>query len=86
MSIIGWILLGLISGFFASKVVNHSGKGLFMDMILGVVGAIVGGVAFRLVGQPGVTGFNLWSVFVSVIGAILVLLAYRAVSGRHSHA
>jgi uncharacterized membrane protein YeaQ/YmgE (transglycosylase-associated protein family) len=86
MSIIAWILLGLISGFIASKVVNGSGEGLLTDMVLGVVGAIVGGGAFHMLGQTGVTGFNLWSVFVSVIGAVLVLVAYHALSGRRSHA
>jgi uncharacterized membrane protein YeaQ/YmgE (transglycosylase-associated protein family) len=57
-----------------------------MDMVLGVVGAIVGGAVFHLVGQTGVTGFNLWSLFVSVTGAVLVLVVYHAVSGRRSHA
>jgi uncharacterized membrane protein YeaQ/YmgE (transglycosylase-associated protein family) len=86
MSIIGWIFLGLISGFIGSKVVNGSGQGLVRDMILGVVGAVVGGGVFRFVGQTGVTGFNVWSVFVAVIGAILVLVAYHAVAGRRSRA
>jgi uncharacterized membrane protein YeaQ/YmgE (transglycosylase-associated protein family) len=82
MSIIAWILLGLISGFIASKVVNGTGEGLILDMVLGVVGAFVGGAAFHLVGQVGVTGFNLWSVFVAVLGSIAVLAAYHAVRGR----
>ncbi len=82
MSILAWILLGLVSGFIASKMVNGSGEGLLMDMVLGVVGAFVGGAAFHLVGQTGVTGFNLRSVFVSVVGSILVLVAYHAVRGR----
>jgi len=82
MSIIAWILLGLVSGFLASKVVNGSGEGLVLDMVLGVVGAFVGGAAFHLVGQTGVTGFNIWSIFVSVVGSILVLVAYHAVRGR----
>ena len=81
MSIIAWILLGIISGFIASKVVNGSGKGAIMDMVLGVIGAFVGGGLFHLVGHVGVTGFNLWSVFVSVIGAIVVLVAYHALTG-----
>ena len=82
MSIVAWILLGLLSGFIASKLVNGSGEGLLLDMLLGVVGAFVGGAAFHLVGQTGVTGFNLWSVFVSVLGSILVLVAYHAIRGR----
>src|SRR5207253_2137659 len=68
MSILGWLLLGLLSGFIASKIVNGTGEGLFRDMILGVVGAFVGGAAFHLMGHTGVTGFNVWSLFVSVIG------------------
>jgi uncharacterized membrane protein YeaQ/YmgE (transglycosylase-associated protein family) len=82
MSIIAWIFMGIISGFVASKVVSGSGKGLVTDLILGVVGAVVGGAAFHLLGQSSVTGFNLWSVFVSALGAAAVLLAFRAVSGR----
>ena len=82
MSIIAWIFMGIISGFIASKVVSGSGKGLVMDLILGVVGALVGGAAFHLLGERGVTGFNLWSVFVSVIGAAAVLVVFRAVAGR----
>lgn len=82
MSIIAWILLGLVSGFIASKFVNGRGEGLFFDMVLGVVGAFVGGAAFHLIGRAGVTGFNVWSLFVSVMGSILVLAAYHAVRGR----
>lgn len=82
MSILAWILLGILSGFIASKLVNGRGAGIVMDMVLGVIGAVVGGVVFSLVGQSGVTGFNLWSVFVSVIGATLALVIYHAVAGR----
>jgi len=84
MSIIAWIVMGLISGFIASKVVNRSGQDRWMDMALGVLGALVGGVMFHLVGRTGVTGLNLWSVFVSAIGAVSVLVLYHAVSGRRS--
>lgn len=81
MSILAWILLGLISGFIASKLVGGSGAGLVMDLVLGVVGAFVGGGVFHLIGHVGVTGFNLWSVFVSVIGAVIVLVVYHAIAG-----
>jgi len=84
MSIIAWVLLGVLSGFLASKVVNGTGEGLFLDMVLGVVGAFVGGAAFHLIGRTGVTGFNLWSLFVSVLGSILVLVAYHALRGRRA--
>ena len=84
MSVIGWIILGLISGFIASKIVNKSGQGFFMDIVLGIVGAIVGGVIFSALGIGGITGFNLWSMVVAVIGAIVVLVIYHWVSGRRA--
>ena len=86
MTIFAWILLGIAAGFLASKIVNSSGGGLFLDMVLGVVGAFVGGLAFHLIGKTGVTGFNLWSLFVAVVGATVVLLVYHAVGGRRTHA
>lgn len=79
MSIIGWIILGLIAGFIASKIVNKSGEGLVMDVVLGVIGALVGGWLFNIIGHVGVTGVNLWSMFVAVIGSVIVLLAYHAI-------
>ncbi len=79
MSILAWILLGLISGFIASKLVNHSGQGMLMDILLGVFGAFVGGWLFTLLGSTGVTGFNLWSVFVAVMGAVVTLVVAHAV-------
>jgi len=82
MSIIGWIVLGLIAGFIASKIVNKTGEGIILDIVLGIVGAVVGGFLFDAIGQVGITGFNLWSMFVSVIGAIVVLLVYHAVFRR----
>ena len=80
MSIIAWIVLGLASGFIASKIVSGAGSGILMDLVLGVLGAVLGGVLFRFLGEPGVTGFNLWSALVSTTGAVLVLLAYHALS------
>jgi uncharacterized membrane protein YeaQ/YmgE (transglycosylase-associated protein family) len=85
MSIFGWILLGLISGFVASKIVNRTGEGFFLDIILGIVGAIVGGFLFTAVGASGVTGFNLYSMVVAVIGAIVVLVIYHALFRRHAY-
>jgi uncharacterized membrane protein YeaQ/YmgE (transglycosylase-associated protein family) len=85
MSIIGWIILGLISGFIASKIVNRTGEGFFLDIVLGIVGAIVGGFIFTAVGATGVTGFNLYSMFVAVIGAIVVLVLYHALFNRRAY-
>ena len=82
MGILAWLLLGLIAGFIASKIVNKTGEGLILDIVLGIVGAFVGGWLFSFFGHTGVTGFNLYSMFVAVIGAIVVLLVYHAVVRR----
>lgn len=82
MSILGWIVLGLISGFIASKVVNKTGEGVILDIVLGIVGAVVGGWLFTAMGSAGVTGFNLYSMFVAVVGAIVVLILYHLVFRR----
>ena len=79
MSFVAWIILGLVAGFVGSKIVNKTGEGLFLDIILGIVGAIVGGWLFSMFGASGVTGFNLYSLAVAVVGAIVVLVAYHAV-------
>jgi uncharacterized membrane protein YeaQ/YmgE (transglycosylase-associated protein family) len=84
MSIIGWLVLGLISGFIASKIVNDAGQGLVLNIVLGIVGAIVGGFVFSTFGGAPVTGFNLYSMFVAVIGAIVVLFLYHLIAGRRS--
>jgi uncharacterized membrane protein YeaQ/YmgE (transglycosylase-associated protein family) len=82
MGIIAWLVLGLIAGFIASKIVNHTGSGMIMDIILGVVGAFVGGLVFNFFGAAGVTGFNIYSAIVAVIGAVIVLFVYHALIGR----
>jgi uncharacterized membrane protein YeaQ/YmgE (transglycosylase-associated protein family) len=81
MGLISWIVLGLIAGFIGSKIVNKTGEGLVLDIVLGVVGAVVGGYLFNLFGAQGVTGLNLWSLLVAVIGAIVVLMIYRLIAG-----
>ena len=78
MSILAWIILGLLAGFIGSKLVNKQGEGMFLDIILGVVGAVVGGWLFNKFGAVGVTGLNLYSLLVAVIGAVVVLLIYHA--------
>jgi uncharacterized membrane protein YeaQ/YmgE (transglycosylase-associated protein family) len=82
MSVLGWIVLGLIAGFIASKIVNKTGEGAILDIILGIAGALVGGYLFNAFGGIGVTGFNLWSMFVAVIGAIVILVIYHAIARR----
>ena len=82
MGVISWIILGLIAGWIASKFVNKTGSGMMMDIALGVVGAIVGGVIAGFFGMNGVTGLNIWSLIVAVIGAVVVLWIYHAVVAR----
>ena len=74
MTVIGWIILYLIAGFFASKIVNRQGAGLLMDIAIGIVGAFLGGLLFDWFGLTGLTGLNIWSFFVAIVGAITLLL------------
>jgi len=82
MSILAWLVLGLIAGFIASKVVNKSGEGVVLDIVLGIIGAFVGGWLFTNFGAAGVTGLNLYSMLVAVVGAVVVLVVYHAVFRR----
>jgi uncharacterized membrane protein YeaQ/YmgE (transglycosylase-associated protein family) len=84
MSILAWIVLGLIAGFIGSKLVNKTGQGIVLDIVLGIVGAVVGGYLFSIFGAHGVTGVNLYSLFVAVIGAVVVLVLYHAMRGGAS--
>jgi uncharacterized membrane protein YeaQ/YmgE (transglycosylase-associated protein family) len=82
MGIIAWLILGLIAGYIASRIVNKAGEGLILDLVLGIVGALVGGFLFSVFGASGVTGLNLYSIVVAIIGAIVVLVIYHAIFGR----
>jgi len=84
MGILSWIILGLIAGFIGSKIVDHRGQGFWIDLALGIIGALVGGFLFSLFGATGVTGLDLWSMIVATVGAIVVLLIYNAVMGSRS--
>jgi uncharacterized membrane protein YeaQ/YmgE (transglycosylase-associated protein family) len=84
MSIIAWLVVGLIAGFLGSRVVNKSGEGLVLDIVLGIVGAVVGGYVFNLLGFSGATGINIYSIFVAFIGAVIVLVIYHAVVRRRA--
>ncbi len=84
MSIISWIILGVIAGFLGSKIVNRTGQGLMLDIALGIVGAIVGGLIFSAFGASGVTGLNIYSLVVAVIGAVVVLWAYHQIAGNRA--
>lgn len=82
MSFLAWIILGLIAGFIGSKIVNKRGEGILLDIILGILGAIVGGFVFRLFGASGVTGLNIYSLIVAVVGSIVFLLIYHTIFRR----
>jgi len=82
MGVFSWIILGLIAGFIGSKIVDKQGQGFWLNIVLGIVGALVGGFLFSLFGAGGVTGVNLWSMLVAIVGSIVVLLLYNAVAGQ----
>ena len=82
MGIISWIILGLIAGFIGSKIVESEGQGFWLNIALGIVGALVGGFLFDLIGASGVTGLNIYSMIVAILGSIVVLLIYNALTGR----
>ena len=82
MSFLAWIVLGLLAGFIGSKIVNKTGEGVFLDIVLGIVGAVVGGWLFNTFGAAGVSGLNLYSLLVAVVGAVVILFVYHAFSRR----
>ena len=79
MNILAWLVLGIISGFVASKIVNKTGEGLIRDLILGIIGAVVGGWIMESLGKVGVTGFNIYSFAVAILGAVVVLVVFHTV-------
>jgi uncharacterized membrane protein YeaQ/YmgE (transglycosylase-associated protein family) len=82
MSILGWVVLGLISGFIASKAISGRGAGCFADITLGLIGAVVGGWLFSYFGHHDPMRFNLTSMVIAIIGAVIVLLVWHAITGR----
>jgi uncharacterized membrane protein YeaQ/YmgE (transglycosylase-associated protein family) len=78
MSFLAWIVLGLAAGFIGSKLVNRRGEGILLDILLGVVGSMVGGWLFHVFGAAGVNGLNIYSLFVAVIGSVAFLVTYHA--------
>jgi uncharacterized membrane protein YeaQ/YmgE (transglycosylase-associated protein family) len=85
MSLLSWILLGLIAGFLASKIVNRRGEGIFLDIVLGIAGAVAGGYLFTFFGAGRVTGLNIYSVLVATMGAVLVLVVYHGIRRATGH-
>jgi uncharacterized membrane protein YeaQ/YmgE (transglycosylase-associated protein family) len=85
MGWLAWLIVGALSGWLASMVMGtNRQQGLLMDIIVGIVGAFIGGVLFSVIGAPGATGFNIWSVFVSFIGAVVLLGLLRMFTGRRA--
>ncbi|MDQ0395453.1 GlsB/YeaQ/YmgE family stress response membrane protein [Labrys monachus] len=83
MSWIAWIILGLIAGFIGSKIVNRTGAGVLIDIVIGIVGALIGGyISTNFLGGPPVTGVNFTSLLIAVAGSIILLLIYNAVARR----
>ena len=80
MGILAWIFLGGIAGWIASMIMKtDASQGIFLNIIVGVIGAMIGGFTFGLFGGAGVTGFNLYSLLVSVVGAVVLLYIVRLV-------
>jgi uncharacterized membrane protein YeaQ/YmgE (transglycosylase-associated protein family) len=82
MGILSWIVLGAIAGWIASLIVNRAGEGVIVDILLGIAGGLIGGWVFNAMGSTGVTGFNFWSLFVAIIGAVILLVLYHALIRR----
>lgn len=83
MSFVAWIILGLVAGFIASKLVDNQGQGVVMDILLGMLGAVMGGWLFTTFGMAGVRDFNPYSLMVATFGAAVLLIGYHAVTRGH---
>jgi uncharacterized membrane protein YeaQ/YmgE (transglycosylase-associated protein family) len=83
MGWLAWLIVGAVAGWLASIVMKtNRHQGLLMDILVGIVGAFIGGFLFSQLGSSGVTGFNIWSLFVAFTGAVVLLAAIRLLSGR----
>ena len=79
MSILSWLILGLIGGFVGSKIINGHGEGLLMDIALGIAGAVVGGFLLSQFNLGGISGLNIPSMFAAIVGSIIVIFLYHKV-------
>jgi uncharacterized membrane protein YeaQ/YmgE (transglycosylase-associated protein family) len=84
MSLLAWLVVGLVAGWLASMIINRRGEGMLLDILLGVVGAFVGGIVFHFFGHAGVNGINVHSIIVATVGAIVFLLLYHALFRRRA--
>ncbi len=83
MGIISWILVGLIAGLLAKWIMPESGPGGFIvTVLIGMAGASIGGFIVRILGGAGATGFNVWSILVATLGAIVLLFLYGLITRR----
>lgn len=83
LNILGWIIIGGLAGWIASKITkNDASMGAIANIIAGIVGGLVGGFVFNSIGGAGVTGFNIWSLFVAIVGAVIILAIYNLIRGR----
>jgi uncharacterized membrane protein YeaQ/YmgE (transglycosylase-associated protein family) len=86
MGIISWIIMGALAGWIASMIAGtNREQGAIANVIVGILGAFVGGFIVSLFGGNGVTGFNLSSFLVALLGAVVLLFVYRAIRGSQSH-
>lgn len=80
MNILLWIILGALAGWIASLIMKtNTQQGTLVDIVVGIVGAFLGGIIFQAFGAAGVTGFNIWSLFVAIVGAVVLLAIVKAV-------
>ncbi len=87
MSILIWVVLGLVAGFVSSRYINTSGHGLTLDVLLGVAGALIGGFGFNFVTSAGIMAFEIWSMFSAVVVAVLAVGVFHLITaGRESYA
>ena len=85
MGIIAWVILGALAGWIASMIMNTDAEqGALANIVVGIVGALVGGFLVGFLGGSGVTGLNLYSLLVSVLGAVVLLFVYKAIAGRRT--
>lgn len=83
MGWLAWLIVGAIAGWLASMVMSTDRQqGLLMDIVIGILGAMLGGFLFNQIGSAGVTGFNIWSIFVAFMGAVVLLALIRLLNGR----
>jgi uncharacterized membrane protein YeaQ/YmgE (transglycosylase-associated protein family) len=81
MELLLWIALGALAGWLASLIMKtNAQQGALMNIIVGIIGAVVGGLLMNLIGFEGVTGFNIWSIVVATLGAVVLIWAVRAIA------